>query len=375
MAKQYKAVLITGPRQSGKTTLARHEFPDKPYVSFENPDTRMLASQDPRSFLSRYPDGAVFDEAQRVPDLFSYLQQLLDESPQKGKFVITGSQHLSLSQAVNQSLSGRVAVLELLPFSYGELSHGNLSTDNLLETLFNGAYPPVFDQHLDVIPWFNNYIDTYIERDVRQILNVRDTIPFRRFVALCAGNAGQLFNATRLAGDCGIASVTAAQWLSVLEGTYLTFRLQPYANNFRKKTVKTPKVYFWDTGLMVRLLGLQTPEQLATHPLRGAVFENWVVSETMKAACNQGERPRLYFWRDSAGLEIDLIQERTGALSAVEIKSGATFSPDWTASLNKWAALAASGNLTTTQTVIYGGDERYTFKGVTVRPWKQTGEK
>ena len=333
------------------------------------------ASQDPRSFLSRYPDGDVFDEAQRVPDLFSYLQQLLDESPKKGKFIITGSQHLGLSQAVNQSLSGRVAVLELLTFSYAELSHGNLSTDNLLETLFTGAYPPVFDQHLDVIPWFNNYIDTYIERDVRQILNVRDTIPFRRFVALCAGNAGQLFNATRLAGDCGIVSVTAAQWLSVLEGTYLTFRLQPYANNFRKKTVKTPKVYFWDTGLMVRLLGLQTPEQLATHPLRGAVFENWVVSETMKAACNHGERPRLYFWRDSAGLEIDLIQEQTGALSAVEIKSGATFSPDWIASLNKWAALAASGNLTTTQTVIYGGNEHYTFKGVTVRPWKQTVEK
>ena len=369
-AAQFKAVLLTGPRQSGKTTLARTAFPSKPYVSLENPDERMAATADPRSFLARFPKGAVLDEAQRVPDLFAYLQQILDESREKGLFVITGSQHLGLTQTVNQSLAGRVAMLELLPFTYRELHAGRYASKRLETALFAGAYPPVFDQALDPVAWYNSYIESYLERDVRQILNVRDLIAFRRFIALCAGNIGQLFNASRLGADCGMSSVTTAQWLSVLEGTYIAFRLQPYFKNFRKRVVKTPKLYFWDTGLAVRLLGIQTSEQLATHPLRGALFENWMVSERLKACCHRGERPNLYFWRDNAGLEVDVLEEFAGRLCATEVKSGATFATEWTESLCKWQALAAS-DIEPGARVVYGGDKSFAFKGCAVVSWRE----
>lgn len=369
-AAQFKAVLLTGPRQSGKTTLARAAFPQKLYVSLENPDERMAAASDPRSFLARFPQGAVLDEAQRVPDLFAYLQQILDESREKGLFVITGSQHLGLTQTVNQSLAGRVAMLELLPFTYRELRTGRYASSRLETALFTGAYPPVFDQALDPVAWYNSYIESYLERDVRQILNVRDLITFRRYIALCAGNVGQLFNASRLGADCGMSSVTTAQWLSVLEGTYIAFRLQPYFKNFRKRVVKTPKLYFWDTGLAIRLLGIQSAEQLVTHPLRGALFENWVVSERLKACCHLGQRPNLYFWRDNAGLEVDLLEEVAGGLLATEVKSGATFSADWTQSLSKWQALAAS-DAETDARVVYGGEKSFTFKGCDVVSWRE----
>jgi len=369
-AAQFKAVLITGPRQSGKTTLARAAFPHKPYVSLENPDERLAATADPRSFLARFPKGAILDEAQRVPELFAYLQQILDESRAKGLFVITGSQHLGLTQTVNQSLAGRIAMLELLPFTYRELHAGRYASKRLETALFTGAYPPVFDQALDPVAWYNSYIESYLERDVRQILNVRDLIAFRRFIALCAGNIGQLFNASRLGADCGMASVTTAQWLSVLEGTYIAFRLQPYFKNFRKRIVKTPKLYFWDTGLAVRLLGIQTAEQLATHPLRGALFENWVVSERLKARCHTGERANLYFWRDNAGLEVDLLEETAGRLCATEVKSGATFAVEWTESLSKWRTLATA-DAEPGARVIYGGEKSFTFKGFDIVSWRE----
>jgi predicted AAA+ superfamily ATPase len=369
-AAQFKAVLLTGPRQSGKTTLARIAFPKKPYVSLENPDERMAATADPRSFLARFPKGAILDEAQRVPDLFAYLQQILDESREKGLFVITGSQHLGLTQTATQSLAGRVAILELLPFTYRELRTGRYASDRLETALFTGAYPPVFDQALDPVAWYNSYIESYLERDVRQILNVRDLIAFRRFIALCAGNVGQLFNASRLGADCGMSSVTTAQWLSVLEGTYIAFRLQPYFKNFRKRVVKTPKLFFWDTGLAVRLLGIQSAEQLATHPLRGALFENWVVSERLKARCHLGERPNLYFWRDNAGLEVDLLEETAGRLHATEVKSGATFTSEWTERLSKWQALAAA-DAESGARVVYGGEKSFTFKGCDVVSWRE----
>jgi len=257
----------------------------------------------------------------------------------------------------------------LLPFSYHELRVGKYASDRLDEALFHGAYPPVFDQRLNPVAWYNNYIETYLERDVRQILNVRDLIPFQRFIALCAGNIGQLFNASRLGADCGMASVTMAQWLSVLEGTYIAFRLQPYFKNFRKRVIKTPKLYFWDTGLAIRLLGIQSADQLATHPLRGALFENWVVSETMKTFCHRGERANLFFWRDSAGLEVDLLQDAAGKLHATEIKSGATFSPDWAENLLKWRSLAGA-EATPSPSVVYGGDATYSFKEVRVISWQ-----
>lgn len=372
-AAQFKAVLLTGPRQSGKTTLARAAFPHKPYVSLENPDERMAAMADPRSFLARFPKGAILDEAQRVPDLFAYLQQILDESPERGLFIITGSQHLGLTRTVSQSLAGRVATLELLPFTYGELRAGGYASERLETALFMGGYPPVFDRALDPVAWHNSYIESYLERDVRQILNVRDLIAFRRFVALCAGNIGQLFNASRLGADCGMASVTAAQWLSVLEGTYIAFRLQPYFKNYRKRLVKTPKLYFWDTGLAVRLLGIQTAQQLIAHPLRGAIFENWAISERLKSGIHLGARPSLYFWRDSAGLEIDLIEDAAGRLRAIEVKSGATFTTEWTDNLRKWRALAAEEG-DPDDYVLYGGDKSFAFKGCNVVSWRETAK-
>lgn len=371
-AKQFKAVLLTGPRQSGKTTLARMAFPDKPYVSLENPDERMAALADPRSFLARFPRGAILDEAQRTPQIFSYLQQIIDESNEKGLFVITGSQHLGLVQTVTQSLAGRVALIELLPFTNRELLRGNYAADKLEFALFNGGYPPVFDQGIKPDIWYNNYIGSYIERDVRQILNVKNLLTFQRFMALCAGNMGQLFNASRLGGDCGIASVTAAEWLSVLEGTYLTFRLPPWHTNFRKRVVKTPKLYFWDTGLAIRLLTIQTPGQLLNHPLRGAIFENWVVSEYFKQQLHCGKCPNLYFWRDSGGLEIDLLVDDGTNLKAIEIKSGATFSTDWVAGLNQWYDLA-SRQLEINNFVVYGGSQEFEFKACRITPWTSLG--
>ncbi|MDR2863760.1 MAG: ATP-binding protein [Puniceicoccales bacterium] len=378
-ASSYKAVLLTGPRQSGKTTLARATFPEKPYLSFENPDTRAIATADPRSFLARFGDGAIFDEVQRVPELFSYLQQILDESPATGRFILTGSQHLALSQNASQSLAGRVAILQLLPFSRKEMLSGGIASTSLAETLFNGSYPPVFDQKLPSGEWFDNYIATYLERDVRQIINVRDLAAFQRFLGLCAGNTGQLFNASRLSADCGVASVTVSQWLSVLESSYLIFRLQPYHGNFRKRLVKTPKLYFWDTGLAVRLLGIQTPEQLHTHPLRGSLFENWVIADAMKTISHSGQRPQFYFWRDSAGLEVDLLQDiGGGALEATEIKSGATFTPDWTTGLLKWSELARTAAPQSPEPspekapalhLVYGGAETFDFKNIRIRSW------
>ena len=343
-------------------------FPDKPYVSLENPDERLSAINDPRSFLARFPNGAILDEAQRAPDLFSYVQQILDESDEQGLFIFTGSQHLGLTRAVNQSLAGRVAPVELLPFTHNELLRGEYAADNLETAVFCGGYPAIFDQYLPPEVWHNSYIQSYIERDVREILNVRHLITFQQFMALCAGNVGQLFNASRIGADCGIASVTAAQWLSVLEGTYLSFRLAPWFTNFRKRVVKTPKLYFWDTGLVARLLGIQNPQQLRTHPLRGAIFENWVISEYLKKQLHRGRRTNAYFWRDSGGLERDLVVEKAAKLTAIEIKSGATFATDWVDNLTKWQALVGPSH-EVEGLVIYGGHQGFTFKGTQFIPW------
>lgn len=370
MAAQFKAVAVTGPRQSGKTTLAQKVFPEKPYVSLEAPDQRTRAIRDPRQFLSRFPDGCVLDEVQRAPELFSYLQGRLDASPRAGQFILTGSQQFGMMAQISQTLAGRVGLLKLLPFSLGELP--DAASTRLNEILWNGAYPPIFDQGIDPAFWYDGYIATYVERDVRQILQIQDTHLFQRFLALCAGNIGQLFNASRIGNDCGLNHGTVSKWLSVLEASYVAFRLQPHHKNFRKRLVKTPKIYFYDLGLAIRLLGIETPRQLDTHPLRGALFENWVILEQLKNRYNRGLRNNLYFWRNNTGQEIDLLMDQGGQLTPIEIKSGQTFARDWLKGLQKWLLLA--GKEAQSPTVVYAGEENWNEDGIQILPWRAVGQ-
>ncbi len=344
-------------------------FPDREYVSLEDPDVRLLASEDPRRFLAQYPDGCILDEAQRVPDLFSYLQGILDASKRPGRFIITGSQQLGMMQEVTQSLAGRVGLLSLLPFSLHELEAGGYEPDTVESALYSGCYPPPYDQQIRVEAWVKSYIATYIERDVRQVLHVREAERFQRFMGLCAGNIGQLFNATRIGDDCGVNHGTVRNWLSVLQSSYIAFLLQPHHRNYRKRLVKTPKLFFWDTGIAARLLGIEKAEQLVTHPLRGALFENWVVVELCKARMNKGLSSNLFFWRNNTGLEVDVLADTGGRLLPVEIKSGATVSTDWFKSIERWLDLA--GEDAREAFLIYGGNRRFKHSNINGVPWRQ----
>lgn len=328
LAKQFPVLLITGPRQSGKTTLARAQFADKPYVSLEDPIERAFAEEDPRGFLARFPGGAIFDEAQRWPNLFSHLQGMVDQDRRPGRFVLTGSQQFDLLAGITQSLAGRVGVTHLLPLAFNELPPTALDNPNPNELMQRGGYPALHAQTIAPTDWFASYVATYIERDVRQVLRIRDLSSFQRFLRLCAGRVGQLLNLNALGEEAGIAHSTARAWLSLLEASYLVFQLPPYHRNFGKRLVKTPKLYFTDTALAAWLLGLRAPDQLALHPLRGALFENLVVSEFLKARYNAGQPTDLYFWRDNNGLEADLLFEDGDRLQTVEIKSGATVTAD-----------------------------------------------
>ncbi len=352
LVKGYPAVAITGPRQSGKTTLAKMLFPEKPYVSLEEPDVRALAQEDPKAFLGKYKEGAVLDEVQRCPELFSYLQGILDERSRMGRFILTGSRQFGLHSGITQSLSGRVALVQLLPFSYDEL-YKNKKPPELDRVLYTGLYPPVHDRKLNPTTWYGNYTQTYIERDVRQLLNVRDLSTFQRFVRLCAGRTGQLLSLNQLATDAGITHNTAKAWISILEASYLIFLLQPHHSNFNKRIVKSPKLYFYDTGLAAWLLGIREAGQLETHPLRGNLFECWVISELVKGQFNRGLPSDLYFWRDREGHEIDVLIEKGNLLIPVEIKSGQTLNADFYRGLDYWNK---RNNKEQTQTwLVYGG--------------------
>lgn len=320
-ASIYPILGITGPRQSGKTTLARFLFSSLPYVSLENLDTRTRAIEDPRAFLESYKQGAIFDEVQHTPDLLSYLQGMVDADPQMGQFVITGSQNFALTHHISQSLSGRIGMVTLLPLSYVELD----KSIRLSQFIFQGGYPGLYQREMTALEFFPSYIQTYIERDVRQIKNIENYTLFQNFLKLCAGRTGQVINLSSLAQDCGISHTTARQWLSVLEASYIIFFLHPYYQNFSKRLIKMPKLYFYDTGLACHLLGLEKEQQLETHYLKGALFENAVILEILKGRLNRGQPPNLYFWRDHAGHEVDLLAEWGGNLKAIEIKSGATF--------------------------------------------------
>jgi len=368
-AGQFKALALTGPRQSGKTTTVRMAFPDKPYVTLESPDERERALRDPRQFLSRLPDGGIIDEIQRAPQLFAYLQEILDARRDPGQFILTGSQQFGMMETISQSLAGRVAIFSLLPFSAQELKKGGWLASSVDETLFRGGYPPVFDQQIQAPWWFDSYITTYVERDVRQITNVGDLILFQRFLTLCAGNVGQLVNANRIGSDCGVNHGTVSSWLSVLEASFVAFRLAPHHRNFRKRIVKTPKLYFWDTGLVIRLLGIQSAGQLATHPLRGSLFENWVIVEFMKRRFHSGRKSNLFFWRNNTGLEVDIIAEQADRLMPVEIKSGGTIATDWVKGIDEWLAL--SGDAAVDPALVYGGDTLWREGQVSIFPWNQ----
>jgi len=369
LARGYPVVAITGPRQSGKTTLAVETFGDKPYLSLEEPDQRQAAEADPRGFLARHPDGAILDEVQRCPELFSYLQGRVDRDRRPGQFILTGSQQFGILAGITQTLAGRIALLQLLPFSLPELSAGGWSPPDLDDLLFTGLYPPIYDRTLTPGIWHANYIQTYVDRDVRQLVNVRNLRDFHRFVRMAAARVGQLLNLSSLANDCGITHNTAREWLSVLEASYIVFLLQPHHQNFNKRLIKTPKLYFYDPGLAAWLLGVQEVGQLAVHPMRGALFESWVLSELLKRRYNRALPSNLYYWRDRTGNEVDVLIEEGSRLVPIEIKSGQTVTTDHLTGLARWLALA--GTTAVSPRLIYGGDSGYSRSGIEVTPWRE----
>ena len=367
LATSFPVVTVTGPRQSGKTTLVRALFADKPYVTLEDPSERLFAEEDPKGFLARFADGAIFDEAQRWPDLFSYLQGMVAEDRQVGRFILTGSQQFGLLAGVSQSLAGRVGVLRLLPLSSSEAP--KLSSSSLNSVLLTGGYPALHEQSINAQDWFASYIATYAECDVRQLVNVQDTTAFYRFLRLCAGRTGCLLNLSDLAGEAGVTNKVAQAWMSVLQSSDLVYLLPPYHKNFGKRLVKTPKLYFVDTGLACWLLGIRSEDVLALHPLRGALFETWVIGEALKARYNAGEAADLYFWRDNNGVEADLVYEQDGKLQPIEIKSGATVTSDYVKAGQKAAKFA--GDEALTPWLVHGGEDNYERSGVDVVSWRK----
>lgn len=368
LATQFKAVAVVGPRQSGKTTLVRMVFPEKAYVSLENPDIRHFALADPRGFLATYPNGAILDEVQRAPELFSYLQQILDESATKGLFILTGSNNFLIQENISQSLAGRIGYLFLLPLSIEEISEDIFNANQLIYT---GGYPALYNGKLDPGRFYANYIRTYIERDVRLIKNITDLYAFERFIRLCAGRTGQLLNMSSLAVEVGVDVKTISSWIGVLETSFIIFRLQPWHQNFNKRIVKMSKLYFYDTGLSSALLGIENPEQLQLHPFRGSLFENMVIVEFLKKRFNQGKPGNLYFWRDSTGNEVDLIIDSALSAIPVEIKSGQTITDDYFKTILFWNKLSDNKK----GYVVYGGSEiQKRSNGITILPYTKTDE-
>ncbi len=339
LAKKYPIVTLLGPRQSGKTTLMRSAFPERQYVNLEDAENRALATLDPKSFLEGLPNGAILDEVQRVPHLLSYLQVLVDEKEEKGFFLLTGSHQAELHSAISQSLAGRTALLRLLPLSMQEIREAKIE-DSLDQVILKGGYPRIYKDNLPVINAYSSYFQTYIERDVRQILQIKDMLVFERFIKLVASRIGQVVNYTSLAADVGVSAVTIKEWISVLEATYILFRLEPYFENFGKRVIKSPKLYFNDTGLACYLLGIETIEQLTKDSFYGNLFENWVILELRKARYNQALDPRFYFYRDVLGKEVDLLIQQGGRLIPIEIKSSSTFSSSFLKGLHYFHAQA-----------------------------------
>ncbi len=374
--RSFPVIAIVGPRQSGKTTLCRNFFADRPYVSFENPDHKERFDADPRGFLANYVEGAIFDEAQQCPELFSYLQEIVDTDSRMGRFILTGSQQFRLNSGISQSLAGRVASFRLLPFSFGELETSRefgekLRTIALDDYLLKGSYPAIYDRGPPVALWYGNYIQTYVERDVRSLLNVSDLGTFQRFIRLCAARTGQLVNFSEIGEQAGVSHNTIKSWISILEASCVVFLLKPYHTNYSKRLVKTPKLYFYDTGLLCWLLSIKDASQLNLHPMRGQIFESFVISELLKNRFNRGEENNLYFWRDQNGKEIDLLIDQGMQTTPLEIKSGMTFRPAHCKTIRKWESISGSS---CQPLVIYGGNTSFDHQSCAIHTWRDIGQ-
>ncbi len=364
LAQKFQVITLTGPRQSGKTTLVRATFPNLAYVSLEEPDIRQFALNDPRGFLFNYPNGAILDEIQNTPEMFSYIQRIVDENRQI-HFILTGSSNFLLMEKISQTLAGRTAVLHLLPFSLSELEPFEGPYENMI---FKGQYPRIYDRDISPTDFYPSYIQTYVDRDVRMIKNIGDINSFIQFTQLCAGRIGQPLNYAGLASDAGISPNTAKSWISILESSYILYRLQPYHRNFNKRLVKSPKLYFYDTGVACSLLGIREQEQVNLHYMKGSLFENLILNEFIKRSFNRGENRQPYYWQDNHGKEIDCILVNGERVTAVEIKSGKTMSTNYFDNLKYWKAIAVLPE--NQEYVVYGGEQSMQTVAGTLISWR-----
>ncbi|MDR2588192.1 MAG: ATP-binding protein [Spirochaetales bacterium] len=377
-SKGFPVICIAGPRQSGKTTLARKAFPEKPYVSLEDPDIAHFVRTDPKGFFAAYPKGLILDEAQYVPEIFLWLKTVVDENPSPGKYIITGSQQFHLLSSISESLAGRAALLTLLPFTVEELKKGGHEFPDPFSLMLQGLYPPLYDREVSPLDWYSQYLSLYVERGSRSLRNIKDLGAFQLFVKMCASRTGQHLNLSAMASDCGITHNTAKAWISVLETSCIIYLLKPYHRNYGKRLVKSPKLHFLDPGLACRLLNIRTRQQLFLHPLRGNLFESFIVSEILKHRLNAGLPPGLYTWRDNTGNEIDALIE-DASLTAIEIKSGQTIIPGITGGLKKWLGFAEKTSSIGEPEVkrkncclIYSGGASLSQEGIRITSWDRT---
>ena len=369
LAKSYPVLVISGPRQSGKSTLAKNLFCHHHYVSLEDMDERMMAQEDPRGFLQRFQKGAIIDEIQRVPQLFSYIQGIVDKKKQPAQFVLTGSSQLEMLQGISQSLAGRASILKLLPLCLDEMPGRGSGLASIEEALLHGGYPNIHFDGQPTVDWYLDYCKNYLERDVRLVTAIKDLGTFQLFLKMCAARCGQIINYTSFANDCGISPNTAKEWLNILEASFIVFKLNAYYKNYSKRLIKSSKLYFYDSGVACSLLGITCAESLITHSSRGGIFESWVISEIQKRCANVHRVAQLYYWRSARGIEIDLIVEKLEKLVALEVKSGKTINQSFFKNLNQFTEI--TGGDTCAQYLVYGGEQSYIRNGTNVLSWRE----